>query len=128
METLELMFKVQKENSMKIDKLDRRVYEIEKNAPLNPGEYILVIQKVSQRIRNIKRKLGLGLEKSTREHNLELYRAINNDIKTITGVRTRSQLSQNHLDKLLGFIRDWEPSKATRVILNQLTINLEEIK
>ena len=123
METLELMFKVQKENSDKIDKLDSRVFEIEENAPLNPGEYILVNQKVSQRIRNIKRELGL--EKTTREQNSELYRAINSEIKTITGVKTRSQLRQKDLDKVLDFIRDWEPSKATRVILNQLSMDLE---
>jgi len=123
METLELMFQVQKENAEKIEKLDTRVYEIEENSPLNPGEYNLINTKVSERIRNIKRELGI--ERATREQNSELYRAINSEIKSITGVRTRSQLRQKDLDKVLDFIRDWEPSKATRVILNQLSLNLE---
>lgn len=115
METLELMFQVQKENVDKIEKLDTRVYEIEENSCLNPGEYNLINTKVSERIRNIKQELGL--DRPTREQNTILYRALNSEIKTITGVRTRSQLRQKDLNKVLDFIRDWEPSKATIVIL-----------
>ena len=85
LETLELMFQVQKENADKIEKLDTRVYEIEENSCLNPGEYNLINTKVSERIRNIKQELGL--DKPTREQNTILYRAINSEIKTITGDR-----------------------------------------
>lgn len=124
-DTLKLMFNVVEEHKEKIDKLDSRVYEIEENALLTPGEYNLINVKVSERIRNIKRELGI--EHSTREQNSELYKAINSEIKTITGVRTRSQLRQKDLNKVLDFIRDWEPSKATRVVVDQLSLNFDKV-
>lgn len=120
MEALNLMFEVEKENAEKIEKLDYRMLEIEENAPLNPGEYNLISRKVSERIRNIKREYGL--EKVTHEQNSALFKALNKDILEITGIRTRSQLRQKHLDMVLDFIRDWEPSKATMVIVNQLSL------
>lgn len=118
MEALQLMFDAQKQTEQKIDKLDNRVIEIEENLPLNPGEYALIGNKVSEKIRNVKRELGLI--NCTQKQNRELFASINREIKVIAGVKTRSQLRQRHLDDVLDFIRDWEPSKATRVILEQL--------
>lgn len=123
MDALELMFEVQKDNAKKIEIIDNRVSEIEENSPLNPGEYNLINTKVSERIRIIKRERGL--ERVTREQNKALFKAINSDIKMITGVRTRSQLRAKHLEPVLDFIRDWEPSQATMVIVNQLSLNLD---
>lgn len=123
MEALSLMFEVQKETTDKIDKLDNRMVEIEENAPLNPGEYMLISTKVAEKIRNVKREYKL--ENATREQNSVLYKAINSEIKEITGIKTRSQLRKKHLDMVLDFIRDWEPSKATMVIVNQLSLDVE---
>ena len=121
MDALELMFQAQKQSNEQIAVIDHRVKELEENAPLNPGEYNFVSKKVSERIRQIKRERCLDLN---RQQVSELYKAINREIKVITGVQTRSQLRQKHLNGVIEFIRDWEPSKATMVIVSQLAMEV----
>lgn len=121
MEALELMFQAQKQSNEQIAVIDHRVKELEENAPLNPGEYNFVSKKVSERIRQIKRERCLDLN---RQQVSELYKAINREIKVITGVQTRSQLRQKHLNGVIEFIRDWEPSKATMIVVSQLAMEV----
>lgn len=122
-ETLKLMFDVVDNHEQKLEVIDKKIVDIEENSLLNPGEYNLINTKVSERIRIIKRERGLS--NVTKEQNGALFKAINSDIKAITGVKTRSQLRQKHLDMVLDFVRDWEPSQATMVIVNQLSFNLD---
>lgn len=122
-ETLKLMFDVVDNHEQKLEVIDKKITDIEENSLLNPGEYNLINTKVSERIRIIKRERGLS--NVTKEQNGALFKAINSDIKAITGVKTRSQLRQKHLDMVLEFVRDWEPSQATMVIVNQLSFNLD---
>ena len=103
MDALELMFQAQKQSNEQIAVIDHRVKELEENAPLNPGEYNFVSKKVSERIRQIKRERCLDLN---RQQVSELYKAINREIKVITGVQTRSQLRQKHLNGVIEFIRE----------------------
>ena len=104
---------------IKQQQLERRVDEIEENAYLSPSEYGLVSDAVSSRIRVIKQERCLAL---TRQQNSELFKALNGDIKKITGVRQRTQLRQKHLDLVLDFIRDWQPSRATMININQMSL------
>lgn len=120
-DTLKLMFNVVDNHEQKLEIIDKKIMDIEENSLLNPGEYNLINAKVSERIRIIKRERRLS--NVTKEQNGALFKAINSDIKTITGVKTRSQLRQKHLDMVLDFIRDWEPSQATMVIVNQLSLD-----
>lgn len=122
-DTLKLMFNVVDNHEQKLEVIDKKITDIEENSLLNPGEYNLINTKVSERIRIIKRERGLS--NVTKEQNGALFKAINSDIKAITGVKTRSQLRQKHLDMVLEFVRDWEPSQATMVIVNQLSFNLD---
>lgn len=121
MEALKLMFEAQNQSNEKVQVIDNRVTELEVNAPLNPGEYNLINKKVSERIRTIKRERGMELNK---QQNSELFKALNREIKAITGVHTRSQLRQRHIDDVLEFIYDWEPSKATLVVINQMAMEV----
>lgn len=121
MEALKLMFDAQTQSNEKMAVIDHRVTELEENAPLNPGEYNLINTKVSQRIRTIKRERGMELNK---KQNSELFKALNKEIKEITGVYTRSQLRQKQLEGVLEFVRDWEPSKATLVVISQMALDI----
>lgn len=104
----------------KQQQLENRVTEIEENAYLSPSEYGLVSDAVSSRIRVIKQERQLNLH---RKQNSELFKAINGDIKKITGVKQRTQLRQKHLDMVLDFIRDWQPSQATMLCINQMSLD-----
>ena len=66
------------------------------------------------------------LFRSNRQQRSELYKAINREIKVITGIKARCQLRQKDLNSVLDFINDWEPSKATMIVVEQLALNFEE--
>lgn len=121
-EAIKLMLEVQEQTQAEVNDIKARVFNIEENAPLSPSEYAMLQGKVSERIRTIKRERGL--EHITREQNSELFKAINREIKVITGVQVRSQIRQKDLKRVLDFIYDWEPSKATMVIINQLSLDI----
>lgn len=118
METLALMFEVQKDNAEKIEKLDERVTSFEENAPLSPSEYNVISNKVHERIRVIKSEYGLV--NATKRQNAELYRSINHDVKQVAGVYTRAQLRQKDFERVMELIRDWTPSKALMMKIDQI--------
>lgn len=121
MEALRLMFEAQTQSNKKIEVINRKIADLEENVPLNPGEYNLVSKKITQRIQVIKRERGMELNK---KQNSELYKALNKEIAMISGVYTRSQLRQKHLKEVLEFVRDWEPSKATLVLISQMALEM----
>lgn len=100
-------------------KLNQRMTELEENASLDPGEYNLVCSRVSSKVNVILKERGIN-----REQIGELYKALNRDIKEITGVKTRTQLRKRHLDMVLDFINDWQPSRATMITINQMSLGI----
>ena len=99
--------------------LNNRVLELEENAPLSPSEYGLVSKRVSQRVYEVQKERQMSLEQKQIG---ELFRALNRDILEITGVKTRTQLRQKHLDMVLEFINDWYPSRAVMFNINQMSL------
>lgn len=102
-------------------KLNQRVTELEENVKLEPGEYGLVSKRVSKRVYEVQKERQMNLNKKQIG---ELFRALNKDILEITGVKTRTQLRQKHLDMVLDFIDDWYPSKATMFNINQMSLDI----
>lgn len=125
MKALELMFEATKQTSDSVNKVESRVTNLEENAFLTPSEYNLVSTRVNERVRHIIHAYHL---KPNRQQRSELYKAINREIKVITGIKARCQLRQKDLDNVLDFINDWEPSKATLIVVEQLALNFEEEK
>nr|DAG86780.1 MAG TPA: regulatory protein [Caudoviricetes sp.] len=125
MKALELMFQATKQTSESVNKVESRVTNLEENAFLTPSEYNLVSTRVNERVRHIIQAYHL---RPNRQQRSELYKAINREIKVITGIKARCQLRQKDLDNVLNFINDWEPSKATLVVVEQLALNFEEGK
>lgn len=103
----------------KIMKLERRVEQMEENAPLAPGEYSLVSKRISSRINTVLKERGIN-----RHFIGELYKALNRDIKEVTGIQTRTQLRQKHLNIVLELINDWQPSRATIMSINQMSLEI----
>ena len=123
MEALSLMFEVQKENTIKIDKLDERITDFEENAPLSPGEYIAVGRKVNEKIRSIKSEYALI--NATKEQTSALYKSFNHDINDVAGVHTRAQIRRKDFNRVMELIRDWAPSKALMMKINQVSFDFE---
>ena len=123
MQALELMFLATKQTNENIVKVADRVSNLEENAFLSPSEYNLVSARINERVKHI---INVYHLKTNQKQRSELYKAINREIKVITGIKARCQLRQRDFDKVLDFINDWEPSKATMIVIEQLALDLEE--
>jgi len=88
-----------------------------------------MIRPASDKFRSITEKIGklisrkvyqVGKERSysmNKQQTSELFKALNKEVTEITGVRTRTQLKQKDFQKVIDFIDDWEPSKATSLLV-----------
>lgn len=123
MQALELMFQATKQTNQNIVHVADRVTNLEENAFLTPSEYNLVSSRINERVRHIISVYHLN---PNRQQRSELYRAINREIKVITGIKARCQLRQKDLNNVLDFVNDWEPSKATMKVVEQLAFQLNE--
>lgn len=104
-----------------VQTVQQRVNEIEENAKLDPAEYSLVSKRVSSRVYEVQKERQMNLNKKQIG---ELFRALNRDILEITGVKTRTQLRQKHLNMVLDFINDWYPSRAAIFNINQMSLEI----
>lgn len=102
-----------------VQTVEQRMTNFEENSPLDPGEYNLVCSRVSSRVHAVKNERGID-----KGHVGELFKALNRDIKEITGIKTRTQLRKRHLDMVLDFINDWQPSRATMITINQMSLGI----
>ena len=104
-----------------VQTVQQKVNEIEENAKLDPAEDSLVSKRVSSRVYEVQKERQMNLNKKQIG---ELFRALNRDILEITGVKTRTQLRQKHLDMVLDFINDWYPSRAAMFNINQMSLEI----
>lgn len=119
---LRLMFEYQEETTKKVDKVEERVTDLEENVVLSAGDYGYISRRINQRVAEVARGFG----KLTNKQRGELHRDINAGVKAITGVNVRTQLRNKHLETVLSYITDWEPSTATKVLVRQMNLDLEE--
>ena len=120
---LRLMFEYQEETTKKVDKVEERVTDLEENVVLSAGDYGYISRRINQRVAEVARGFG----KLTNKQRGELHRDINAGVKAITGVNVRTQLRNKHLETVLSYITDWEPSTATKVLVRQMNLDLEEV-
>ena len=114
MDALRLMFQATEDTQEKVNQVDARVIHLEQNVKLDPGEYAFVGKLVSAKVYQVGRERAYSMNK---QQICELFKAINKEITEITGVRTRTQLRQKDFKKVIDFIDDWEPSKATSLLV-----------
>lgn len=71
--------------------------------------------------------MAKGFGKITKEQRSKLYKDINSGIKQITGVGSRSQLREKHYETVIEYINDWEPSTATKTVVRQMSLDLNDV-
>ena len=114
MDALRLMFQATEKTQEKVNQVDERVIHLEQNVKLEPGEYTYIGKSISRKVYQIGKERAYSMNKQQKE---ELFKAINKEIAEITGVRTRTQLRQKDYKKGIECIDDWEPSKATSMLV-----------
>ncbi|CUR63921.1 ORF6N domain-containing protein [Leuconostoc gasicomitatum] len=103
--------------------VDERVTDLEENTPLSAGEYSYIGKRINQRVSQSAKDFGGNL---TAKQRGELFKDINNGVKVIAGIDTRTQLRNRHYNDVVAFINDWEPSTATKTVIRQMTLDLNE--
>lgn len=114
MDALRLMFQATEHTHEKVNQVDARVIHLEQNVKLEPGEYTYIGKSISRKVYQIGKERAYSMNRQQKD---ELFKAINKEIAEITGVRTRTQLRQKDYKKVIEFIDDWEPSKATSMLV-----------
>nr|DAM89303.1 MAG TPA: repressor domain protein [Caudoviricetes sp.] len=117
MSALKLMFEVQKTDNQRINDLEGRVSNLAENAPLTPSEYGYLNNLIASRVREVKQVHQMNLNK---RQNSYLYKAIGRDVKQVANVQVRSQIRSRDFDKVAEFVKEWEPSKAVMVVIQDL--------
>lgn len=118
---LELLLQNVGASNKKVDELDQRLTEIEDNAPLSSSAYSYLSRRINQRVGEV----GRGFGRLSPKQRGQLFKDINQGIKQVSGVDTRSQLRDKHYKTVIDFINDWEPSTATKTILRQFVAESE---
>lgn len=120
-EKIDLLLQASSNANKRVEAVEERVAHLEENRFLNPNEYGYLNTQVSSRIKDIK---NIHQWQLNRKQNSELYRAIGREIKEITGVKCRSQIRYKDFDKVIDFVKAWEPSQATKVVISQLSMEI----
>lgn len=124
-EIISLLVEGQNETHLKVETIEKDVNHLKNNQRLDASEYGLVTKAVSDRVRHIKRTYALT---NSKEVNKNLYQDINSEIKKMTGVSTRAQLKQKHLEDVLDMVNHWQPAQSTIYLIKQSTIDDMEEK
>ena len=114
MDALRLMFQAAEHTQEKVNQVDARVVQLEENIKLDPGEYTFIGKMISRKVYQVGKERAYSMNKKQTE---ALFKALNKEIAEITGVRTRTQLRQKDYEKVISFVEDWEPSKATSMLV-----------
>ena len=117
MSALKLMFEVQQTDNQRINDLEGRVSNLAENAPLTPSEYGYLNNLIASRVKEVKQVHQMNLNK---RQNSYLYKAIGRDVKQVANVQVRSQIRSRDFDKVAEFVKEWEPSKAVMVVIQDL--------
>ncbi|MCS8616351.1 phage regulatory protein [Latilactobacillus curvatus] len=120
-EMLALVMTNVNDSNAEVKRLGNRMDSYEDNMPLSPGEYSFLSRRVRQRVGEVARGFG---HLSSKQRG-QLFRDINQGIKQISGVDTRSQLREKNYEGVMAFIQDWEPSTATKTVLRQYIAEAE---
>lgn len=117
MAALKLMFEVQETDNKRINELEGKVSDLAENAPLTPSEYGYLNNLISSRVREVKQVHQMELNKQQYSY---LYKAIGRDVKQVANVKVRCQIRSKDFNRVTKFVKDWEPSKATLAVIEQL--------
>lgn len=123
MQALELMFEATKQTKEEIESVKADVIDLKENQKLDAGEYGLVTKTIHQRVTYVRQIHGLP---NIKEVNKPLYKNINNDVNTMAGIKTRTQLRQKHFNDVMEIITNWFPSQATLYKIKQLEMDFEK--
>jgi len=115
-EKLALTMEVANRSAEKVMKLDNRVTNLEKNAPIAPGEY----SYISRQVRNVVESyINTHHLRITQKQRGLLYKDVSRGMNEYVGIKTRTQLRKRDFDRADEFVSNWHPSTATMMLIRE---------
>ncbi|PTM24851.1 toxin Bro [Lacticaseibacillus rhamnosus] len=115
-EKLALTMEVANRSAEKVMKLDNRVTDLEKNAPIAPGEY----SYISRQVRNVVESyINTHHLRITQKQRGLLYKDVSRGMNEYVGIKTRTQLRKRDFDRVDEFVSNWHPSTATMMLIRE---------
>lgn len=123
MEIMRLQFEALDQTNKKVDTIEKDVTYLKDEVKLDAGEYNFIAKHVRRNVMEIIQRFGFA---DTQEVKQALFKDINNGLNEVCGIKTRTQLRQKHFNKAMDYINVWVPSTATRLKVQQLTLEFAD--
>lgn len=121
MEILKLTYEALNQTNENVAQHEYRIKELEDNKLLNPGEYNYISKAVKNKVKAVMNELNIDYSGKPRS---QVYHAINRDLNTFIGIKTRSQFKAKDFDKALEFIQNWQLSYTDKRIIEQMQLDI----
>lgn len=109
------------EVSEKVDRVEDKVDTYIENQAVNATDYGAISTAVTHRVHQY-----AAIHHIEKENRGPLFKDLNSQIKQVTGAGNRSRIKSKDYDMVIRFIDDWEPSTATKAIIEQMSLDLDE--
>ncbi|KAA8377148.1 BRO family protein [Leuconostoc carnosum] len=109
------------EVSERVEHIDKKVDTFIENQPVNATDYGAIGTAVTHRVHSY-----ASIHRIPKENRGPLFKDLNSQIKQVTGAGNRSRIKSKDYDAVIRFIDTWEPSTATKTIIEQIPLNLDE--
>ena len=105
----------------RVEHIDEKVDTFIENQPVNATDYGAIGTAVTHRVHSY-----ASIHRIPKENRGPLFNDLNSQIKQVTGAGNRSRIKSKDYDAVIRFIDTWEPSTATKTIIEQIPLNLDE--
>lgn len=109
------------EVSEKVDRVEDKVDTYIENQAVNATDYGAISTAVTHRVHQY-----AAIHHIEKENRGPLFKDLNSQIKQVTGAGNRSRIKSKDYDMVIRFIDTWEPSTATKAIIDQMSLELDE--
>ncbi|MCC8439897.1 hypothetical protein CRI85_06055 [Leuconostoc pseudomesenteroides] len=109
------------EVSEKVDRVEDKVDTYIENQAVNATDYGAISTAVTHRVHQY-----AAIHHIEKENRRPLFKDLNSQIKQVTGAGNRSRIKSKDYDMVIRFIDTWEPSTATKAIIEQMSLDLDE--
>ena len=109
------------EVSEKVDRVEDKVDTYIENQAVNATDYGAISTAATHRVHQY-----AAIHHIEKENRGPLFKDLNSQIKQVTGAGNRSRIKSKDYDMVIRFIDTWEPSTATKAIIEQMSLDLDE--
>lgn len=121
LEQIALIAKGTTQLSERIEKVDDKLNDLIDNQPLNATDYGSLNRLVNHRV-----YAYASIHHIPKSQVVPLFKDLGNQIKQVAGVGNRSRVKSKDYDMVIQFVDNWEPSSATKTIIEQTSLDVRE--